>query len=153
MKVRERAIVAAVVGASAGALAFVGLSVGGGKTPRVVPPLTVDQLAVVKGEVVDFAAANGDSQPTNGVVVATTRKAINELVGPGTVVDSDQDVHVAVVDGEFTAHGVGPPGADEPTGPVLFVVYDATTGEVVDWGLLLARPDVSRLGEVQPLGL
>lgn len=151
--VRKRAVVAAVVGVGAGALTFAGLSIGGGRTPRTVPPLTADQVAVVKGKVVDFAAANGDSQPTNGVVVATTRKAINEFVGPGTAVDSDQDVHVAVVDGEFTAHGVGPPGADEPTGSVLWVVYDATTGAVVDWGLLLARPDVSQLGEAQPLGL
>ncbi len=151
MKTRNKVMISVAAAVGAGALTFAGVSFGGGKAlPHIAPP-TAERIQALRQDVLSLAAENGDPSPTDGAVVASTRSAAIDLIAPGTVVDSDPPVYLAIANGKFTAEGSAPPNAEAPTGSVLVAVYDAKTGALLDWGLLQTAPDLAELGEVQPL--
>lgn len=122
MRRRTKLIVALMVLVVAGGIAFVGLTLAGGKNVRAVAPPSADQITLLADKALKFGTENGEPNPTNGFVVAASRRAIAELVWPGITVD-DQDVYVVTLEGKFTAYGTQiPPDATAPTGTVLIIV-------------------------------
>ena len=56
---------------------------------------------------------------------------------------------LVVAHGNFTAYGVSPPGSNvNPTGKVLTLVVDASTGQPTDSGIQRNTPDMSKVGPV-----
>lgn len=142
--------------AAAGALLIVvalvaaGLGLARGTRSHVVPPPSAAKLVELGTKAMSVAAGNGDSRPTGGTVVATTRKAINRLNG-GSEVNTDEDVYVVTLHGNFTAYGASVPSGALPTGHLLVLVFDAKTSEVADFMLGDYPIDATKLGEPTPL--
>jgi hypothetical protein len=110
--------------------------------------LTMDDF---KASALEFAKQNGDDKPALQVV-STKRKAANDVALSGAKVDSDEDVHVIQMRGNFTGHMTSrPKGHKAPTGKVLTMVYNATTGELTDWSLSPDARDLAKLGSVKKL--
>ncbi len=108
--------------------------------------------SVLKSKMLDVSAALGDPTPTSIVYVQTRRKAANAALS-GDIVDTDQRVDVILATGNFDASAWGPPGRKGPPidGKILSLVIDDATGGILDTGLSKSKPDLSRLGPVQPL--
>jgi hypothetical protein len=118
-------------------------------------PLTAKQsvkapaMADVKKTALAMAAMHGEESPTGVEVVATTRKAAQRAVGAGDQLDSDQQVHLVQLRGDFV--GRAPQGEKLPRGSVLTVTVDAKTGKVTDTSLTGERQDLAKLGSVKTL--
>ena len=111
-----------------------------------------EQRRELVSQALSFAALNGESRPTSGLLVATTRRAFNGLFGADT--DTDQKVYAIVLRGDFVGNLASRPhGAPAPTGHVLALVYDATGNTATDWSLG-PRPtmrEVRQLGPSEPV--
>jgi hypothetical protein len=100
-----------------------------------------------------FAAEqSGEKNPHDATVVATTRQAVNELIGDR--VNTNPDVFVVTLQGDFTAYAASiPQGATLPSGHVITLVLRGGDLEGLD-AVLGNRPlDLGRLGQVEPLSL
>ena len=98
------------------------------------------------------AARAGDTHPTRGLAVPTTRKQINRL-NAGAEVGSDEDVYAVALHGNFVAqYAHVPPGAALPRGHLMILVVDTKTMNVVDFMLGDAAIDPTRLGTAVSLG-
>jgi co-chaperonin GroES (HSP10) len=95
------------------------------------------------------AARNGEMKPKSVKHVESTRgQAVFEASG-GDSVPSDQDVYLVIVHGHFVAADAPrPPGTPAPTGSVMTLVMDATTGDITDFGVSDREPDAAKLGQV-----
>jgi hypothetical protein len=92
------------------------------------------------------ATINGEPTPTQAQWVETTRQvAVASQSSDG--VDSDQNVYFVILHGQFVdTHAYMPPGASAPTGTVLTMTVDASTGEVLDSGLSDIAPNYTDTG-------
>lgn len=103
--------------------------------------------AQIQQDAVAFAAANGDPDPTSMEHVQGSRQQLVLALSGGTVsVPYTEDVVAVVMQGNFVANISGP-GAP-PSGSVLTMVIDATTGQLVDFGIQNSVPDLTSLGTV-----
>jgi hypothetical protein len=104
----------------------------------------IKQLAVA------FAAANGDPTPSSMEYVEGSRQQLVLALSRGTVsVPNTEDVFAVVMQGNFVANVSGP-GAP-PSGSVLTMVIDSTTGELVNFGIQKSVPPLAGLGTVQTI--
>jgi len=95
-----------------------------------------------------MAAGAGESLPSDVQSFETTHgPAVRQATGGDTVQPAGEDVSLIRMHGQFTADGAPrPPGAPAPTGTVMTVVVDATTGKVTDSSLGDTQPDLAPLG-------
>lgn len=145
------AVAAVTIGVAAATGAF-----GGNSQPRLVgdapPPPGAAELAALERLALQAAATMGDSAPTGGVLVPTTRR-LAELVDVDTD-EPDTPVYFVLVHGEFTDYGARlPKGAKPPTGTILTLTIDARTNQSLDTGLVGAMPDLNTMGDPEPLPL
>jgi hypothetical protein len=99
------------------------------------------------------AAINGDAHPSSAGWVKTTRQRAVSAESTDTV-DSNQPVYYVVLHGHFAAtKGYLGPGAAVPTGTILTLTVDASTGEVLDNSLSNRTPDFSHTGRLSALAL
>jgi len=111
--------------------------------------------AQIKSLVMTDAAGMGDSTPTDiSYSAPVTRNAANAASGDGAIIggaDGTASGYILVVaHGHFTGYdAITPPGDNNyPTGTVMIMVVDATTGEVTDGGIQNSTPDMSAIGPV-----
>lgn len=129
---------------------------GGDAHPRIAgvapPPPDPAQLASIRQLVLQAATAMGESAPTDGVVVPTTRRRA-ELVDLDTN-EADIPVYFVLVRGHFTDYAARiPKGAEPPTGTILTLTVDAATNESLGTGLVKSMPDVNAIGTPESLRL
>jgi hypothetical protein len=108
-----------------------------------VPSSAVARLTVLAGRV---AQASGDASPEWMTAVLTTHAKALTSATPGDTVSGvgGARVYLVTMRGQFIAYESSPPpGAALPTGRYLSVVVDATTFQVLDFGLSPAPPPVT----------
>jgi hypothetical protein len=131
----------------AAGVAFAASSFASGSSPR---PASGDYIS--QGQIASIAsqaaAKAGDPSPTSIQYSAVTTRSQANLVDSGDVVPGDNASYLVALRGKFATSGPVPPGAAEPTGSVLTLVVDATTGEITDIGLEDTYPDLGTLGPV-----
>jgi hypothetical protein len=116
------------------------------------PPATPGQLATFKSTALEFAQANGDANPTHGELVGATRAPAVALLMNGAGVDADANVYAVQLQGRFTGYQLPQPsGAPPLKGRFLTIVYDASTGDLLDWGISNQRHELTALGSPQAL--
>jgi len=119
--------------------------------PTFTPFSKAAAATAVRGLATQLAAANGDPAPSSMEYVLTTRQAAAKATSQA-VVDSDQPVYVASFSGKFSGDlAKTPRGAVKPSGSVMTVVIDQSTGRITDWGIEKATPTLAALGAVQKL--
>jgi hypothetical protein len=116
-----------------------------GHVNRASGTLTDRQIADIATR---FAKANGDSTPTSIVALAAPHRAAIDAAMPGSEISDDGiDVDVIVIRGHFTGDNTKAPQAHRvPTGKVITLVIDDSSGQVTDWSLGNHDPDLSSLG-------
>jgi hypothetical protein len=109
----------------------------------------------IKSLVMTTAARLGDSTPTDiSYSAPVTRNAANAASGDGAIIggaDGSASGYILVVaHGHFTAYdAITPPGDNNyPTGTVMIMVVDASTGQPTDSGIQRNTPDMSKVGPV-----
>lgn len=137
------AVAAVTIGVAAATGAF-----GGNSQPRLVgdapPPPGAAELAALERLALQAAATMGDSAPTGGVLVPTTRR-LAELVDVDTD-EPDTPVYFVLVHGEFTDYGARlPKGSKPPTGILHFVLVPTFVDGSGNW--LVPRVPVDGCGE------
>jgi hypothetical protein len=116
------------------------------------PPPTAAQVAALKTAALAFAKANGDPRPLRGELVGGTRSDAVGLLMNGAGVDTDPDVYAVQLEGDFIGNQFPQPeGAPPLKGRFLTIVYDATTGDLLDWGISNQRHDLAALGQSQTI--
>ena len=109
------------------------------------PPAWLSEIAAW------VAAADGDNQPSSAQYVETTRRAAARIVS-GSWVDSDQDVYLVMLRGNFV-HNRHPYGVPPPRGTVATFTADRITQGIYDFSLGDRVPDLSALGQIHDLPL
>ena len=95
----------------------------------------------------DLSIRNGERGSVAAEVVAGPRLAVVERLMGGAEVDTDQDVFVVALKGNFVANEARlPPGFRTPTGTNLVLVFDASTKALVDLSLLKSDPLLEQFG-------
>jgi hypothetical protein len=108
-------------------------------------PLTESQITQTAQE---FAARMGDSTPTSIEHVEGTRQQ-TVLALTGDKVSTNPDVYAIVMQGNFVANNMPvPAGVSAPSGSVLTLVIDASTGQMTDFSIGSQVPDLASLGPV-----
>jgi hypothetical protein len=135
----------AVVAMAAAALVFA--TAGSGSTPG---PMSAAQI---KSLVTTDAAEAGDNTPTDisysALVTRNQANAVSSGAWIGPPYGSATGFYLVVAHGNFTATDAPiPNGVAVPTGTVMTLVVNATTGEVTDSGIGNTTPDMSTLGPV-----
>jgi len=70
----------------------------------------------------------------------------------GSKIADDADVYLIQVSGKFVAHQAKVPSRDAlPTGSSMILTVDASTGQVLDWGVTTSPRDISSLGSASSL--
>lgn len=120
--------------------------------PAPAAPTTVD--AALLGKLArQFSSANGEARPANLTMVRTSRLAAQRLVADEQV-NTDQAVYQLQMHGNFTGHQVSvPSGAAAPRGNTMVLTVDASTGEVLDWGITSTASSLGGLGRTVRLAL
>jgi hypothetical protein len=114
--------------------------------------LSAAEVSRVETVALDLAGSLGDATPVSGVAVAAERRAVADVLWPGTTVGS-AEVIVVVLRGDFSLYESPPNDVPERL-PVLIVLYDRATMEVLDLGQQEQPPtgdELASLGEVVPL--
>jgi hypothetical protein len=149
-KVGRQLALVAVAGSAAGLIA-VRAGVAGHKAQRGLAAPTAGQVAQLRAVAFETAAENGDSHPTGGTVVATTKKAIFAL-NHGMEPAEAPDVYVVTLYGNFVAKNARvPAGAPLPTGHEMVLVFDAATLTPLSFMLGDSPINADRVGTAQPL--
>lgn len=118
------------------------------KTARVVPAPTAAELTKVREFALGMAADAGDPSPTSIRVVPTTRHAAN-AIDTGATVNSDEDVFMVTMTGDFVLKNAGGPSTGfAPRGTVFTFTYDLSRDLMLDQSLGPIMPNLSQLGEV-----
>lgn len=107
-------------------------------------------IASIRGSAFAVAQAYGDSAPTNGLIVESSRNRVAGLFDAS--VASDQKVYSVLLRGDFVANRPRPPGAPAPTGSYLTISLDADNFQPLDVVLTKGQPDIGTLGPATPLG-
>jgi hypothetical protein len=108
-------------------------------------PLGIAQLRESARE---FAAGMGDSTPSSIEYVTGNRKPV-VLALSGDEVEGNANVDAIIMHGSFVAnHAPRPSEAAAPSGTVLTLVINATTGEITDFGLQNTEPNIAAFGPV-----
>jgi alkanesulfonate monooxygenase SsuD/methylene tetrahydromethanopterin reductase-like flavin-dependent oxidoreductase (luciferase family) len=116
-----------------------------GASPAEIQQLRADALA--------FARANGEDAPDHGIVVSGRRREVVAATMGGAEVDTDQDVFVVRLHGNFVGYEASVPArVGPPHGHYLELVYDAETKQMTDWSISASPQDLTRLGHPVPLG-
>lgn len=124
-----------------------GLSYAGDEQPRPVPPPSDQDVSSLRAAALDIAARNGESSPSRIRIVAGPRLAVIERLMYGAEVDTDQDVYVVAMEGEFVAENARrPPGAPAPRGTHLVLVFDAVSKKLTDLSVSNAAPPIEHFG-------
>jgi hypothetical protein len=128
-------------GVTSGATGTTGVTSGatGTSSPTVLSEAQITQMAV------GFAAANSDANPTSIEHVEGSQQQV-VLAFSGATVPYDGEVVGVVMQGHFVGNVSGPGGS--PTGSVLTMVIDATTGRLTGFGIENNVPDLTGLGPV-----
>jgi hypothetical protein len=117
-----------------------------GSSVDVGPKLTEDQISQIARGAAD--GIGGDSAPTLIEHVEGLREQTVFSLS-GDTVPSSSDVFAIVMRGHFVASGAPtPPDVPAPTGSVMVLIIDATTGQVTDLGIQDQVPDLATLGPV-----
>lgn len=96
------------------------------------------------------ASANGEAKPSKISFSKTTRRKANQALG--SKVNDDTDVYLVQVTGKFVAHQAKvPAGKAIPTGSSMTLTVDASTGQILDWGVTENPQDISILGTASSL--
>lgn len=131
---------------------------GGGSHPRSVrgaaPPPSAAELQKLAQLALDSARGAGDANPTDALVVRTTRK-VAELVDTGSGVGfASTPAYFVVVHGTFKDCGVPlPSSAKCPTGTTITMTIDPQTNTSTDFGIQSGTPDVNKMGPSESLPL
>jgi hypothetical protein len=108
-------------------------------------PLGVAQLRESARE---FATGMGDSTPSSMEYVTGNHKQV-VLALSGDEVEGNTNVDAIIMHGSFVAnHAPRPSEAAAPSGTVLTLVINATTGELTDFGLQNTEPNIAAFGPV-----
>jgi hypothetical protein len=126
-----------------------GCSSGAGERAQhaPLPGLTPKRLAALRASAIRAAARMGETDPTDGIVVATTQHAVFHAEPDGPrVYGPDFKVYVVAFAGKLTASDASrPPGARAPTGRFAYAIHRADTLAVTD--AILGKPfDLAALG-------
>ena len=144
MAARRKFGMAAALLVAVGVALWIGLGRAGGNPSRVPTPADIQQL---KADAVAFATANGESAPDGGVIVSGNRGDVVSATMGGAQVDTNQDVFVVRLHGNFVGYEAPrPAGVAPPHGYYLEIVYDAQTKQLTDWNLSAQPQDLTRLG-------
>jgi len=121
---------------------------------RIGAPFPPDQqeLSDLRDVALSVAAHNGDPHPTSGRLWAASRSRATRLLD-GTRADTDQPSYVMVLHGDFVTDAPRPEGTPAPTGTVMTMVLDPSTGEVMDFGVRNSTLDLTALGPGADLGV
>lgn len=98
-----------------------------------------------------WAAVTGEPRPTLIEHVHAVNRRTAVQVSSGDRVPLGQASYLIVLRGQFTAANFPRPqlqNTQVPTGTVLTLVVDATTGHVTDWGLGNRVPNLAKLGAI-----
>lgn len=96
-----------------------------------------------------MAAQNGDDDPTQVSSVDSTYAATDQVLDGSSTVPSDLAVTTVNLQGDFTGLVAKvPTGTTKPSGGDLSVVFDTATGDLLEWSMKTAAPDLDKLGEV-----
>jgi len=119
------------------ALAVGSLSYAGEQQSREVAPPNAEDVLILRNRALEFAAQNGEPNPTNLRVVAGPRLRVVEVLMGGAIVDTDQDVYVVALEGNFIGFSAtrSPRSPGPLRGTHLLLVYDAETKKLWDWSL------------------
>ena len=110
-----------------------------GASPAEIQQLRADALA--------FAKANGQNAPDQVVIASGKRRDVVAATMGGAEVDTDQDVLVVRLHGDFVSYEASvPAGFAPPHGHYLEIVYDAGTKRITDWNISASLQDLTRLG-------
>lgn len=144
MKRSWTAISGACVAATVGSVVLIAVS-GGHASAQDTYTDAHAQAALVKA-----AVASGDSSVTHGQWVRVTRGVANALTSGGSVgVEDSENVVLVEALGNFTATYAHPVyGAPLPTGTVITLILEPTSGKVLDYGLSHSAVDLSSVGAV-----
>jgi hypothetical protein len=140
----------------AGALIVAQGSSSRGTLPVSPPAPTASQLTTIRAKVLAFAAGHGDTSPSDGQVIATTRQAAVAATTSGGAIPStfDQGVYLVVVHGTFNDSSYDPlPDSPPQTYHIATLDVDPATGQVLGSSLSDALPDLSAMGPPIPLDL
>jgi hypothetical protein len=114
-------------------------------SPAEIQQLRADALA--------FAKANGENAPDQGIIVGGKRRDVVAATMGGAQVDTDQDVFVVRLHGNFVGYQASvPAGFALPHGHFLEIVYDAETKQMSDWNISASPQDLTRFGHPVPIG-
>jgi hypothetical protein len=108
-------------------------------------PLTETQISQTAHK---YAAAMGDPNPSSIEHVESTRQQAVAVLS-GDKVSTNPDVYAIVMRGQFVDNEAPLPGdATAPSGSVLTIIINATTGQLTDLGVQNQVPDLTSLGPV-----
>jgi hypothetical protein len=107
-----------------------------------------DEIAKLSAIAGNFAEQNGTPTGVTAEGVAVDRKAAVDLLAGGDQVDSAGDVYaVQLRGGVFTGYMAKvPEGQEFPTGTALYFVVDASSNQILDWGIDSEPQDMTSLG-------
>lgn len=136
-----------------------------GIAPQVGATLSTTQL---KNIVLEIAAEEGDSYPTDIQAVVAERGAALSAANPGAELPNTtgskpwegalkawyaQKSYLITLHGDFTGNVSTPPGDTAPEGNILMLILDADTGKITMLGLNMTQPaiDTGALGQMKEL--
>jgi hypothetical protein len=106
----------------------------------------------MKSAALAFARQSGDERPARGELVGGTRISVVRHLMNGAEVDTDSNVYVIELQGDFAGYQLPlPTGGSPPKGRFLTLVYDATTQTLTDWGITNQHGDLALLGSPQTI--
>jgi hypothetical protein len=109
-------------------------------------PIPAPAAASLRTAAVGLAQLSGDARPGSITAVATTYTKALQAATPGDKVvlgNTDQTVYLVVIKGEFTLKNAPvPPGAHNPTGRYLAVIFDPSRGKFTDGSVSDQPPSV-----------
>src|SRR5919202_1438088 len=150
MTARRKAEIAGALVLAVGVALWLGLGRAGGNPSHAPSPVEIQQL---RADALAFAQANGESAPDQGVIVSGKRGDVVATTMGGAEVDTDQDVFVVRLHGNFVGYEAPvPAGLAPPHGHYLEIVYDADSKQMTDWNISASPQDLTRLGHPVSIG-
>lgn len=153
LSMRQKTCLLAVLLATVAA-GLISLVQGDTATPASATSSEPVSKTVLQNTLVAISGANGEHNPTRMVLSAQTdhASALNVL-SPGESVSGSETVYTMIARGHFTGYrAIVPRGASLPTGSCLWVIADAYSGMVLDWGISSIVSDLEALGPISNLG-
>jgi hypothetical protein len=121
------------------------------------PMKLTEAQTVLQQDGLNFAKANGDSNPTDMETVHGLAKDVLPFMDPGLVdlsnpSEGDLETDLVMMHGKFEGRMAKiPKGAEFPSGKNLWLIFDSATGEQMAWGIDDRDYDLTKLGSPQKL--